>query len=1066
MNDGETNNQYLLENLKERAKELECLYRVDEVLDDRRLSLPDIFRELTRVIPSGWQFPHICKARIIYENFCYQTPGVYSAFFSESSNIILGDQVVGKVEVIYAVKVDKGPEGFFLEKERKLLKTIADRIGYTILRRNMEMVLREWKTSRPSNGEKSRTSNEWMVMIDFVSRTDPGMLLYVCKQMINHLHRRGVKEAEEVLWDLGSNSRGFLGAGELNYPSEKLTLGNMDSISERTFQIASQHLSDSEITTRLRIWIQEAKDYSLIKVVDNINASVKEIVKVITRYRSITSQSNPHYSPMEHWLVVALIRRFLSGKLEFINVARQHLVIDDFYDVVIRLIFPEGSHGKVGGKSTGLFLAQQIIRKAAEEKPLLQAVKVPKTWYITTDASKEFLHYNNLEELNVQKYKEMFEIRIGYPNIIQILKNSEFPESIIKSLAMALDEFGDSPIIVRSSSLLEDQLGAAFSGKYKSLFLANQGSKRQRLDALMDAIVEVYASIYSPDSIQYRTERGLLDFKEEMGIMIQEVVGNKIGPYYLPLFAGVAFSNNEFRWSPRIEREDGLVRMVMGLGTRAVDRLSDDFPVLISPGRPGLRVNQVPEEVKRYSPKKVDVINLEKNVFETVEIASLVKEYGKFIPEAHRIFSVYQRDHIKKAMAFDMDFERDDLVVTFDGLINDTSFVKTVDLIQRNLREKLGFPVDIEFASDGSNFYLLQCRPQSFGRDNAPAAIPKDIAAQNVIFSARRYIANGIITDISHIVYVDPEEYSRLRELDDLMNVGKAVGMLNFLLPRQRFILMGPGRWGSRGDIKLGVQVSYSDINNTAALIEIAMQRSNYVPDLSFGTHFFQDLVEANIRYLPLYPDDGGVLFNRSFLTRSENILARLLPEFKYLENVVRVIDVPMVADGKILNISMNADLEEALGYLASYSGEGIPGYSEAEDKKAVKSSEPYADDRFWRWRHYMAEKVAARLDAQQFGVKNIYLFGSSNNGTAGPGSDIDLLVHFVGTPEQREELMTWFEGWSMCLAEMNYLKTGYTSEGLLDVHVVTDNDIDQKTSYAAKINAITDPALLLEMKN
>ena len=88
-------------------------------------------------------------------------------------------------------------------------------------------------------------------------------------------------------------------------------------------------------------------------------------------------------------------------------------------------------------------------------------------------------------------------------------------------------------------------------------------------------------------------------------------------------------------------------------------------------------------------------------------------------------------------------------------------------------------------------------------------------------------------------------------------------------------MLIGPGRWGSRGDIKLGVSVSYSDINNTAMLLEVARKRGNYVPDLSFGTHFFQDLVESDIKYLPLYPDDPGVVFNEAFLLGAPNLLRR-----------------------------------------------------------------------------------------------------------------------------------------------------------------------------------------------
>jgi hypothetical protein len=111
-----------------------------------------------------------------------------------------------------------------------------------------------------------------------------------------------------------------------------------------------------------------------------------------------------------------------------------------------------------------------------------------------------------------------------------------------------------------------------------------------------------------------------------------------------------------------------------------------------------------------------------------------------------------------------------------------------------------------------------------------------------------------------------------------------------------------------------------------------------------------------------------------------------------------------------------------------------------------------------------MAERVAAELDPERFGVKGFYVYGSAKNATAGPGSDIDLLVHFAGSPEQRRELELWLEGWSLCLAEINYLRTGYRSAGLLDVQILTDADIERQTSYAAKIGAVTDAARRLPL--
>jgi pyruvate,water dikinase len=1048
----------LLYFLKERAKELDCIYQVDELLGNQRLSWPEIFEEIVRVLPSGWQFPEFCQARIIYENQSYHTPGFFPSPLSLCSSIEVNEREVGRIEVVYTQEVPKGEEGYFLEKERKLIRTIADRIGQSILHRKMKQVMLEWNETR--NTEDRGSNNEWMVIVDLLLRTDPDLLLHVCKKMINHLYWSGIKEAQDLLRELSPGWQMPFERGEVNYPSAKLPPGNIATISEKTFSLAAQHLSAVEITLRMKKWLQEQKAHFLIKAIDRIDASVGEIVDAIVRYQNIAGASNLLDHATERWLEVALMQRFLSDNLDFIRVARKYIGICSYYHIVNHLIFPEHSHGKIGGKSTGLFLAQQILKRAGQDIPLLANIKIPKTWYITTDELTEFLHYNNLEALNQHKYNDLSEIRMDYVNIIQTMKNAKFPPGIVKSLAMALDDFGDNPLIVRSSSLLEDQMGSAFSGKYKSLFLANQGSKKQRLEDLMDAIIEVYSSVFSPDSIKYRSERGLLDFQEEMGIMIQEVVGCRIGPYYMPLFSGVGFSNNEFRWSPRIKREDGLIRLVMGLGTRAVDRLSDDFPVLISPGQPGLRVNTVPEEIKHYAPKKVDVIDLQSHSFKTIEISTLLKEYGAQIPNIQEIFSVNKNDYIGKYSLFDTDFAQDDLIVTFDGLLSDTSFVKQMSLILKTLQEKLGTPVDIEFASDGRDFYLLQCRPQSFSLNSVPAAIPQDIPEKDIVFSANRYISDGSIEDISHIVYVDPDGYNSLQELSQLINVGRAIGQLNSLLPKRRFILMGPGRWGSRGDIKMGVQVSYSDINNTAALIEIARKKSNYIPELSFGTHFFQDLVESNIRYLPLYPDNREIIFNTRFLNHSKNLLAELLPEYADLEEVIKLIDVRQNSGGRVLNITMNADLEQALGYLTQFSGHTEAGYTEAAYmEKHLQPEQDRYDDRFWRWRFYMAQRLAEKLDPNYFGVKGVYLIGSTNTGNAGPGSDIDLIIHFEGQEKQRQELLQWLEGWSLCLSEMNYLKTGYTSEGLLDVHLITDEDIANNSSFAAKIASITDPA-------
>ena len=1049
----------LYQDLQERSKELNCIYQIEEILSNRNdESIEDIFAKIANVIPYGFQYTEECESKITFEGQVFKSSEFEETEWSHSEDIIAKNTVVGTVTVYYLKDFEKLDFGPFLKEEVRLIQSTADRLGHFIIHQRLKTVIEKLEST--GTGAASSGDGQWRVILDLLRQTDSNLYLSVSRKILNFLCWSGIQEAEKLIQTFSPEETTYdEGDPETwNQPLRRSAHDYPVDFSSAAFAVASKYLTDNEILRMLHKWIQEDRLSFLVQVV-NRNLSLSEVADAIRRYYDLVADDPGASSPNKRGIQVSLIRRFLSDQLAYINVAKNFIGIRDFYHLLQNVIFSSESHGKLGGKSAGMYLAAQILKKRSRENSLLRDVKTPKTWFISSDVLLHFMTYNDFEEVVEQKYKEINQVRLEYPHVVQTFKRARFPSDIIQGLSVALDDFGERPLIVRSSSLLEDRMGAAFSGKYKSLFLANQGSKKQRLEALLDGIAEVYASTFSPDPIEYRAERGLIDFGEEMGIMIQEVVGKRVGKYFLPAYAGVAFSRNEFRWSPRIKREDGLVRIVPGLGTRAVDRLSDDYPVLITPGQPGLRVNVDPDEIIRYSPKKIDVIDLESNSFKSIDIDEFLKEFGYEMPAVNNIISVFHDGQISKPMAMSVDFENDQLVANFEGLINNTQFVKKMELILKTLEETLNTPVDIEFASDGQDFYLLQCRPQSYSGESRPAPIPKDIPENRIVFTANRYISNGRVPDITHIVYVDPEKYVLLSERNEILAVGQAVGKLNKLLPKRQFILMGPGRWGSRGDIKLGVSVTYSEINNTAVLIEIARKKGNYVPDLSFGTHFFQDLVEAGIRYLPLYPDDKGTVFNEHFLKSAKNILPEVLPEFEKLSDTIRLIDIPQSTDGQILQVLMNADLEEAVGILA-------PPSSQYESPVVrIEGADHHRDD-FWRWRTKMIECLASTFDLDRFGVAGLYLIGSTKNATAGPASDIDLLVHFQGTPEQLQQLKYYLEGCSICLSEVNYLRTGYRTKGLLDVHIVTDSDLEKKTSFAAKIGAVTDAARPLKLKS
>lgn len=893
-----------IRSLQERAKELACLYEVEEVLNREAATVEETFTGIIAAVPVGWQYPAASQARILWRDQSFSSAGYVETEWRLSAPLREDHQQIGEIEVSYTAKMPDADTGPFLKEEVRLINVIAERLSHYL----------EQKA-------RQTDSEEWKGATHLLHATDPELYLRIGRRMIRHLCLKNVKEAQEVLERAGErqDAEASRACDADNRPGRKTDPHDSYYMSDEPFELAARHIAGSEIVRLVKMWMIEDKSNSLARTVNNPQSSVTEITKALRIFSEKTPSESDLPPSMHKGIVVSLVRRFLTDDLELIGKTSPHVRIADFVELADRMIYPADSKGRIGGKGAGLLLAKRILDA---HRSLVRGdfpIKVPRSWYVASDSFFHFMEYNDLHDWVLeQKYKEVEQVRQEYPVVVQMFKNSRFSPEMKKGLSMALDDFRGRPLIVRSSSLGEDRQGSTFAGKYKSLFLANQGSKRSRLEALLDAVAEVYGSVFGPDPILYRREHGLLDFDEEMGILLQEVVGARSGRYYFPAFSGVALSTNEFTWSPRIERHDGLIRIVPGLGTRAVDRVGNDYPVLVSPGKPGLRANTSLDEKIKYAPRVMDVIDLEEGSFKSVEVASLLAEPRFTYPALRSVFSVVENERLSRPSALTSDPAEQELVVTFEGLLSETTFVKQMAAILGILEDELQTPVDVEFACDGKDLHVLQCRAQSYAGDTAPTPIPRDVPAEDVLFRATRHVSNGSVPDITHVVYVDPQAYDELERYADLKAVGAAVGRLNAQLPKRRFILMGPGRWGSRGDIKLGVSVTYSDINNTAVLIEIARQKGGYVPDLSFGTHFFQDLVESSIRYLPLYPGDAGGSLNESFFGAAPNRLAALVPEYAHLASVVKVIDIAEAAGGQVLRIAMNADEGEGLGYLAT----------------------------------------------------------------------------------------------------------------------------------------------------
>ncbi|MBI1881288.1 MAG: PEP/pyruvate-binding domain-containing protein [Chloroflexi bacterium] len=620
-------------------------------------------------------------------------------------------------------------------------------------------------------------------------------------------------------------------------------------------------------------------------------------------------------------IIVVLLKSLVSDQLAFVRIARNFVNIDDMKEIMARKI----GRGKIGGKSAGMMLAYKILCQPQPDDMfnLKDYLALPVTYFIGSDVYYDFKTINNLEQTTSQKYLTRDQIERGYPRMRAAYLAGRFPEDATERLREMLVEIGNSPIIVRSSSLLEDNFGSAFAGKYDSFFLPNQGTLKENLAALTKAITQIYASVLSPDALFYRQIQELDDYDERMAILIQKVQGERYGKYFFPYIAGVGYSSNPFIWNKKLKREDGFLRIVLGLGTRAVDRVDRDYPRMVGLSHPQLRPVSGSAEIIKYSQRFLDVIDLEENTLKTIPVSEVL---SSTFPGVQYLASVDEGDFVKPIFSLGTAIPPEKMVLTFENLLKNTDFAKLMKTILKKLDRYYERPVDIEFAvqfipgypKPGFKIFLLQCRPLSNRTWAQDVAVPQDVLLADQIFTANRLVPSGLVDKIKYIVYVDPLAYSQVGDTSIRMELARIVGRLNKRLEGEKFILMGPGRWGS-SNIDLGLKVTYADIYNTSMLIEIAVARNGITPELSYGTHFFQDLVESNIYPLALYPDTLGILFNYTFFDQASNKLASLLPQDGPYADYIKVLNVSEMHPNKLLRVVMNAEESKALGYLHSY---------------------------------------------------------------------------------------------------------------------------------------------------
>ncbi|MBN1850151.1 MAG: PEP/pyruvate-binding domain-containing protein [Deltaproteobacteria bacterium] len=588
-------------------------------------------------------------------------------------------------------------------------------------------------------------------------------------------------------------------------------------------------------------------------------------------------------------MVEQLSRLLLSKNKRVLALIKNNLALEDLLQIKERLI----GTGFIGGKALGMLLSRKILMKDASYK-WQKVLEHHDSFYIGSDVFYSYIVQNGWWNLFMEH-----KTREGYFTKAVELKNNILkgilPEMIMEQFQRMLEYFGQSPIIVRSSSLLEDAFGSAFAGKYESYFCVNQASPEKRYENFEEAVKHIFASAMNEDALAYRLQRGLDQMDEQMALLVQRVSGAYHKRYFFPEMAGVGLSHNPYVWKKNMDANAGMLRLVMGLGTRAVNRVENDYPRIVAMDDPLVKPLTGMKDIQKYSQHYVDHLNLEANELQTIALRELIGEELDIKLEAMGVRNIETTEIVmdwKKA-------ETGQWVLTFDPFLTTTPFIDIMARMLKTLQNAYKVPVDIEFTvnynqSDEIQVNLLQCRPFQTIGDGADVSIPEHIALEDTFIRTEgRFMGGNVSLPISCIIFVDPEKYAEL-SMSAKYSVARLIGKLNRLVVDRKTnptLLVGPGRWGTHSPA-MGVPVTFSEINHITALAEVSYQDGSLIPDLSFGTHFFHDLTETNIFYMAVYPEDPSVVFQPERLEKLPNTLKDISPLDGGMEAVVKVCDL------------------------------------------------------------------------------------------------------------------------------------------------------------------------------
>ncbi|NLG89193.1 MAG: pyruvate kinase [Clostridiaceae bacterium] len=579
-----------------------------------------------------------------------------------------------------------------------------------------------------------------------------------------------------------------------------------------------------------------------------------------------------------------LMHMLIGSNSRMFQLCDRYFTLKDILDIALREI----GTGFIGGKSVGMLLARKILQ--VDGGDLFKSYIEPHdSFFIGSDVFYTYIVQNGWWRLRAKQktpegyYKYAAELK-------EKLLHGSFPKDIQEQFVQMLEYFGQSPIIVRSSSLLEDNFGNAFAGKYESVFCVNQGTPQERYEAFEQAVRTVYASTMNEDALNYRMNRGLAQKDEQMAILVQRVSGDRHGDYFFPHVAGVGNSRNLYVWDESIDMNAGMLRLVFGLGTRAVDRTDGDYVKVVCLDNP-LRIPPMNyEDQKKFSQHRLDLLSFTENALvskDLDEVLSLPLKADKKLfasPDYDAEARMRERGYIIRETPYLLDFKK---------LFTDTKFAYIMREMLALLSKAYDYPVDIEFTANfnkDNNFKinLLQCRPLQTKGLGKTVKIPELRDVKDCFFSCKGgFMGGSVRLPIDYVIFISANPYLKLSE-QEKYDVARQIGLINREMKGKNAMLVGPGRWGSTTP-SLGVPVHFTELCNMKVLCEYSSKKEGFMPELSYGSHFFQDIVESEIFYVSIFDGYQDVIFNPDRILLEENMLASFLPGSGKYKDVIHI---------------------------------------------------------------------------------------------------------------------------------------------------------------------------------